>query len=64
MKIKLPRKRKKAYIQNSSRNDYHLAVIACEVMIEAGEKDGHKFPKKIHHKVSNVNLHRRLTTYW
>ena len=47
MKIKLPRKRKKACIKKIGRNDYLLCVIASEVLSEQGVKNAHKFPRSM-----------------
>ena len=46
MKIKLPRKRKKAYIKKHSRYDYIMMSITGEVLFEeTGKKDCLKFPE-------------------
>jgi hypothetical protein len=47
MKIKLPRKRKKACIKTIGRSNYHLARITAEVLMEEAKpiKDATKFPK-------------------
>lgn len=58
MKIKLPRKRKKACIRKIGNSDYKLCVIANELLFEVGRKDAHKFPKKLINKAS------RFYSYW
>lgn len=56
MKIKLPRKRKKALVKKIGRKDYQLCVIANEVISEEGKKNAHKFPNKM--------KYGRVISYW
>ena len=42
-KIKLPRKRKKAYIKAISKNDYNMLRIVGEVLFEEGAKHAERF---------------------
>lgn len=42
-KVKLPRKRKKAFIKSKSRLDYHMFRILGEILIEEGQKFGDRF---------------------
>lgn len=43
-KIKLPRKRKKAYLKVHKRTDYMGVQILNEILVETGRKHGSKFP--------------------
>jgi len=42
-KIKLPRKRKKAYKKIKSQNSYMMIKLLAEVLVEEGKKYGDRF---------------------
>lgn len=42
-KIKLPRKRKKAYKKSKNKNSYLMMKILMEVLVEEGKKYGNRF---------------------
>jgi len=42
-KIKLPRKRKKAYKKSKPQNSYMMAKILAEILVEEGKKYGDRF---------------------
>ena len=42
-KIKLPRKRKKAYKKSKPQNSYMMVKILAEILVEEGKKYGDRF---------------------
>lgn len=42
-KIKLPRKRKKAYKKSNPKNSYMFAQVLAEILVEEGKKYGDRF---------------------
>jgi hypothetical protein len=58
VKIKLPRKRKKACIKKLGSSDYKLWVMANELLFEENRKYADKFPKKL------INKSKRIYSYW
>ncbi len=60
MKIKLPRKRKKAYIKRWSNYDYNMCIIANYTLMDALgiRNDSTKFVKKI------INVREKIFQYW
>tara|TARA_R110002012_G_scaffold311995_1_gene522046 strand:+ start:419 stop:631 length:213 start_codon:yes stop_codon:yes gene_type:complete len=42
-KIKLPRKRKKAYKKSKPQNSYMMVKILAEILVEEGKKYGGRF---------------------
>ena len=42
-KIKLPRKRKKAYKKVNQKNSYMMVKILAEILVEEGKKYGDRF---------------------
>lgn len=57
MKIKLPRKRKKAFIKTRGRSDYYSATLINEVLYEENPvKKNTKYPEMIWIKRRAVTL--------
>ena len=55
-KVKLPRKRKKAFIKGKSRSDYLTAIIMGELLVELGLKHGGRFYSHEHCKTTKEHI--------
>ena len=58
-KVKLPRKRKKAYIKANSRSDYRMLQLVIELLMEEGKSNDRFYqygqPKTKAQRLQSVN---------
>lgn len=54
--MKLPRKRKKAFIKHSGRSNYIAFIIISEILFEEKGVDDNRFPKYEHVNGENIQV--------